>query len=78
MKKWLLCLALAPAMLPALAHHSAAAFDRTKPFTLKGTMVTWDWANPHIWAKVMVPDGKGGSYTERIDLTPGPSPAATN
>jgi len=28
--------------------------------------------------EMLLPDGKGGSYTERIDLTPGPSPAATN
>jgi hypothetical protein len=26
--------------------------------------------------KMLLPDGNGGSYTERIDLTPGPSPAA--
>jgi len=67
----LVCLALAPAVsaaiLPAAAHHSAAAFDRTKPFILKGTMVQWLWANPHIWAKVMVPDGKGGSILFKLE-----------
>lgn len=69
MKRWIYWLVLAP-MLPAYAHHSAAAFDRTKPFILKGTMIAWEWANPHIWARVRVPDGKGGSVIYKLE---GPS-----
>ncbi len=45
----------------AAAHHSAAAFDRTKPLTLDGTVSQFLWVNPHTWVIVAVPDGKGGS-----------------
>lgn len=44
----------------ASAHHSAAAFDREHPYTLTGTIREFTWTNPHIWVKVMVPDGNGG------------------
>jgi hypothetical protein len=32
---------------PVAAHHSAAMFDETKRVELKGTVVRWEWANPH-------------------------------
>lgn len=57
-------------LAPALAHHSAAAFDRTKPYILKGTIKVWEWANPHIWVKIDVPDGKGGQTLYTLE---GPS-----
>jgi hypothetical protein len=32
---------------PAFAHHGNAAYDETKPLTLKGTVTKFMWANPH-------------------------------
>jgi hypothetical protein len=37
----------------ALAHHSFAMFDTTKKVTLVGTVVDFQWANPHAWLDVM-------------------------
>ncbi|HTP38912.1 MAG TPA: DUF6152 family protein [Steroidobacteraceae bacterium] len=45
---------------PALAHHSAAAFDRTKSVSMTGTVQEFKWTNPHTWITLAVPDGKGG------------------
>ena len=41
---------------PTLAHHSPAAFDRTKEVTLVGTVKEFRWQNPHTWIEVIVPD----------------------
>ena len=46
---------------PLLAHHSPAAFDRTKEVTLKGTVKDFRWQNPHTWIEVEVPDEKDKS-----------------
>jgi Family of unknown function (DUF6152) len=39
------------AALPAGAHHSFATYDRTKTVTIKGTVKTFQWTNPHcvLW-----------------------------
>ena len=44
----------------ALAHHSYAAFDRTKTVDVTGTVETIEWTNPHIWVFLQAPgpDGK--------------------
>ena len=38
-------LAMAPAGM--LAHHGAASYDLNKSTTLKGTVTSFDWSNPH-------------------------------
>ena len=43
---------------PASAHHSYAAFDRSKTVTVAGTVKAWEWTNPHTWLTVVVPDPK--------------------
>jgi len=50
--------AAAAASWPAFAHHSFAVYDRTKTLTLKGTVKTFQWTNPHcvVWVLVQ-PDG---------------------
>ncbi|WP_068086423.1 DUF6152 family protein [Novosphingobium rosa] len=54
----------------AMAHHSAAAFDRSKPLVVGGTLKVFDWTNPHTWITLVVPDGKGGNEEWRLE---GPS-----
>jgi hypothetical protein len=50
-----------------LAHHSAAIFDRSKPYTMQGTVTRFNWANPHAWIYVDVPDGKGGADNYELE-----------
>ena len=41
---------------PALGHHSYSMFDIDKDVTLKGTVKTLEWTNPHCWLSVMAED----------------------
>jgi hypothetical protein len=41
------------------AHHSFAAFDRTKELTVTGVVREVQWNNPHAWIQVIVTDAKG-------------------
>lgn len=62
-KAWLSGLAgalMLTLMAPSMAHHSAAAFDRSKPVIITGTVTKYSWQNPHVFVYVVVPDGKGG------------------
>jgi len=61
-------LALAAAA-PALAHHSFAVFDHTRTVTIKGTVRTFQWTNPHAFLDVDVPDDKGNVKPFTIELT---------
>ena len=43
--------------LPMAAHHAfAAEFDASQPVTVKGSIVKFDWVNPHSWIYI---DSKG-------------------
>jgi Family of unknown function (DUF6152) len=45
--------------LPSLAHHSYAAYDLNQTRTLKGTVETFKWSNPHsTFTLVLEPDGR--------------------
>ena len=61
-RHWLLAgsLVLAGFALPALAHHSFAMFDQTREVTLKGTVVDFQWTNPHAFIHIEVPASAGG------------------
>jgi len=52
---------LLAAATAACAHHSYAMFDTTRQVTVTGTVRTLEWASPHVWLWIEVPDGKGGS-----------------
>ena len=45
----------------AFAHHSGAMFDRTKTITLKGTIKTFNWTNPHTWTYIVAANEQGGT-----------------
>ena len=56
----LLCI-LCIAAVPTIAHHSfGAEFDDKRPVTLNGTVVKFEFMNPHSWIHldVKAPDGK--------------------
>ena len=57
------------ATAPALAHHSFAVFDHTRTVTIKGTVRTFQWTNPHAFLDVDVPDAKGNIKPFTIELT---------
>ena len=44
---------------PLGAHHSFAAFDRTREVTLTGVVKEVQWNNPHAWIQVVVTDARG-------------------
>jgi hypothetical protein len=52
------------AALPALAHHSYAAFDGTQTRTLTGTVKSLQWGNPHVELKILVKPDEGGEPQE--------------
>jgi hypothetical protein len=41
----------------AWGHHSFAMFDQSKTLTLKGTVLEFQWTNPHAFLHVEVVDG---------------------
>ena len=51
-------MAVAAAATPA-AHHSYAAFDRTREMTITGVVKEFQWNNPHAWIQVTVTDDRG-------------------
>ena len=56
----LFCVA-ALAALPSLAHHSYAAYNVNQTVTLKGTVESFQWSNPHsTFTLVLEPDGGSG------------------
>ena len=70
MRRLLIASALVLAcMAPAMAHHSPAAFDRTKEVKLSGTVKEFRWQNPHTWIEVIVKDDKGQDVVWGVELT---------
>jgi hypothetical protein len=63
-----LTLALAPAAIPALAHHSFAMFDSTKQTTLTGTVTDFQWTNPHSYIELDVPNESGAVKHWSIEM----------
>ena len=42
------------------AHHSFAMFDHEKMITVSGTLLEFEWTNPHCWLHVGVVDAATG------------------
>jgi hypothetical protein len=51
----------------ASAHHSGAMFDRDKQVPLTGTIVQFEWTNPHSWIQIAVPNDNGGTDTWSVE-----------
>lgn len=51
---WSAGIALAAAGIPAAAHHSFAMFDQKKVLTLAGTVIEFQWSNPHAFIELDV------------------------
>lgn len=49
------------AAAPALAHHSFAMFDFQSDKVLTGTVVQFDWTNPHTFIWLEAPTGANGA-----------------
>lgn len=49
-----LALAAAVVAIPAIAHHSTAAYDYTKEVSLQGSVVEFQWTNPHMFIRTQV------------------------
>ena len=56
---WVAFLSLVGAATVAWAHHSTAMYDYTNTITVSGTVKEFQWTNPHMFIKVLVPDAKG-------------------
>jgi uncharacterized protein DUF6152 len=63
------CVLVLASVVPVAAHHSPAAFDRTKEVKLVGTVKEFRWQNPHTWIEVIVPDEKGKDVVWGVELT---------
>lgn len=60
---------LVGAVLPAAAHHSFAIFDHTRSYTLKGTVLSFQWTNPHGYIELDVAEGPAGIDRYTVELT---------
>jgi hypothetical protein len=53
---------------PAFAHHSFAMFDQAKTVEVPGTLINLEFANPHVWMKVMAPNKAGKPVVWAIEM----------
>jgi hypothetical protein len=62
------------AAAPAFAHHANAAYDRESSVTVTGTVVRWQFINPHagLWLRVTDENGNvqewSGEFQGTLDL----------
>jgi len=54
--------------LPAGAHHSGAAFDRSQIVTVTGKVAAVEWTSPHARLKVEASDEAGATVTWDFEL----------
>jgi hypothetical protein len=53
--------------VPALAHHSAAAYDTRKEVKVTGTVVRYRFANPHVYLTLQVTKDDGSTTTMEVE-----------
>jgi len=66
-------LALLLASIPAYAHHGASMFDMEHLITVKGTVTSFEWINPHSMIYADVKDDKGNVQKWAIETRGGPN-----
>jgi hypothetical protein len=52
----------------AFAHHSTAMYDMANPVTVKGTVIRFEWTNPHAFIFLEVTDEKAAPVEWEIEL----------
>ena len=52
----------------AFAHHSGAMFDTSKKVDVTGTIIDFNWSNPHANFKVNVDKPGGGSEVWAVEM----------
>jgi hypothetical protein len=55
--------------LSAWGHHSFAIFDHTQTHTLKGTVLSFQWTNPHGYIELDIAEGPKGLDRYTVELT---------
>lgn len=51
-----------------LAHHSFAMFDSTREVTIEGTVIEFQWTNPHSWLQVEVTKEDGNKEEWAVEM----------
>jgi hypothetical protein len=59
------------AVATAYAHHSFAMFDMSKNLTFQGTILEYNWENPHTHIIVKVPESAGKDLAGTWDIEGG-------
>jgi Family of unknown function (DUF6152) len=52
----------------ALAHHSFASYDMRRDVRIAGTVVQYQWMNPHSWVKVQTLEADGAEHVWNIEF----------
>jgi len=58
---------LAGGAMTAFAHHSTAMYDYRNTKTISGTVKEFQWTNPHMFIKVLVPDASGNTVEWNVE-----------
>lgn len=64
-----LCSFLSLLSVPALAHHSTAAFDNEKVVRIEGTITQFRWINPHASIKLEGDASEGPDGLWTVEMT---------
>lgn len=65
---WAGALALSLGAGAAQAHHSMAMFDQTKKVSLTGSVVEFQWTNPHCYVQLAVKDASGATTEWSLEM----------
>jgi hypothetical protein len=62
-----LCFTIVALAVPAMAHHSAAAFDTQKEMKVTGTVKVYTFKNPHVYMTVEVKKSDGSTNLVEVE-----------
>jgi hypothetical protein len=65
-----LLLAILGLAFPVFAHHGVATYDMGNRLTLKGTITSFDWSNPHTQVRFDVTDDSGKVVSWNLECQP--------